>query len=481
MKKMVIVIWLLISTNVAFGQNIEDALRFSSSNAIISARAGGLGTSYLGIADDYSSLAFNPAGIALIDKGEISVGFGFMANKTETSFIGTVNPLNTNDAYMSNFGIVAPFKTDAGNAAIAIGHYMESNFDNSMDFEAFNPYSSYIKSIADNAYENGLAWDENLASYLWLSDDYNYTPVKDRVYQQAMISENGGLHNLTGGIAFELTQFLSAGFSLTGKWGTYEYLRDYKESDVNNIYQNFDYDYDSVNNKYSFYDLDFSEFRVDEYIKQDISGVTGAFGIQGKVENFMRFGFTIQFPTAYDISERFSQKGVSYFDNGDKKDTNYNYENYYSFTSPWIFSGGLSFHFEGLTITSGVEFSDLKQMEFTDANFDLKEINLDIKRLMSNRLKWGIGLEYEIPFLPVSVRGSYNSTTAPYENDIDGAEIISAAFGMGIYLAPNVRLDALGRWSQYSNMWNIYSGNWETELVFKRSVLDFGLQLTYRY
>jgi len=479
MKKLVIVIWLMICADFAFGQNIEDALRFSSSNAIISARAGGLGTSFHGIADDYSALAFNPAGLALIDKGELTFGFGFMANATESNFISTVNSVSSNDAYMSNFGIVAPFKTGAGNAAIGIGHYMESNFENSMDFNAFNPYSTYTRYIAEDAKARGYALNDNLSTELWLADDDYYTPLQNRLHQQAVISESGGLHNLTGGIAFELTTFLSAGFSITGKWGNYEYIRDFKETDVDNVYQN--YSYDSTGGHYKFFDLDFKELRVQELIKQDISGVTGSFGIQGKVANFMRFGFTIHFPTSYDITERYTQKGNSYFDNGDNYEKRFDFDNYYSFLTPWVYSGGLSFHFADATITGGVEYSDLSQMEFTDADFDLRDVNLDINRLMNNRLKWGIGLEYELPFLPMSIRGSFNSTSAPYKEDIDGAEIISAAFGTGIYLAPNVRLDALGRWSQYSNMWNIYPGDWETELVFKRSIMDFALQLTYRY
>ncbi|ROL62094.1 hypothetical protein D9V86_02410 [Bacteroidetes/Chlorobi group bacterium ChocPot_Mid] len=479
MKKMIIVIWLLISSEIAFGQNIEDALRFSSSNGIISARAGGLGTSFHGIADDYSALAFNPAGLALIDKGEFTFGFGFMHNSTESKFLSIAKTETKNDAYLSNFGLVAPFKTSFGNASIAIGHYLSSDFDNAINFAGYNPYSTYIDALAKEAKANGYALNENLATNLWLADDDYYTPVKNKLYQQAVISEDGGLHNLSGGIAFEISPFLSVGFSITGKWGTYEYLRNYKESDVDNNYNV--YDFDSTGGKYRFYNLDFNEFTVDEFIKQDISGVTGSVGIQGKISNFMRVGFTIHFPTAYDITERFTQKGNSYFDNGDSYKDSYVFNNYYSFYSPWVYSGGLSVNFANLTLTAGIEYSDLKQMEFTDANLDLKNLNLDINSLMNNRLKMGIGLEYEVPFLPLSIRGSLNTMTAPYKNDIDGAELLSASFGAGFYLAPNVRLDLLGRLSQFSNLWNIYPGDWETELLFKRSVLDFGLQLTYRY
>ncbi|MFC2129889.1 OmpP1/FadL family transporter [Bacteroidota bacterium] len=479
MRKILIIIWFFISSALLYGQNIENALRFSSSNGIITSRAGGLGVAYHGIADDLSAISFNPAGLALIDKGEISFGMGFMINSTETDFLGIKTSLSSNDAYISNFGVVAPFKTQLGNASIGFGYFLESNFNNTMEFGAINPHSTYSNFTARDAYDMGYGLDENFATNLWLADDFYETPIKNGLYQEATISEKGGLHNITGGIAFELTPFLTAGFSLNGKWGKYEYLREYKETDVNGLYQV--YDSDSIDGKLRFHDVDFDQLIVDELIDQYISGISAAFGIQGKVSDFMRIGLSVKFPTYYDIEEDYSQNATARFDNNEKFDDRYIFENSYSFVSPWVFSGGMSVHFLGATIAAGFEYTDITQMEFTDALYDLKTLNIAIVKDMTSRIKWGVGAEYEIPLTPVAIRASFSSTSAPYKNDIDGAELITAAFGAGIYLAPNVRMDLLGRWSDYSNMWNIYGSSEDTELVFKRNPLDLGLQLTYRY
>jgi hypothetical protein len=479
MKRVVIILILsLVNLNI-YGQNIEDALRFSGNEGIISARAGGFGTAFHGIADDYSTLAFNPAGLSLIDKGEMTFGMGFMMNSVETDFLSNKFNLTSNDAYLSNIGIVAPFKTKLGNAAIGIGHYMDHNFDNVMEFGAINPNSTYTKFIADDEKAWGFSNEESLPWNLWLADDYLNTPLDGDLYQEAIIDESGGLHNITGGIAFELSQFLSAGFSITGKWGEYEYLRQYKETDVNQVYEYFDTT-NAADSKLIFNDLDFEQFRIDELINQNISGVTGSIGILGKIGNSMRMGLSVRFPTYYDIHEKFVQDASSHFDNGDnysKKDV---YENNYSFISPWVYSTGISVHIWKITLAAGLEYSDLSQMEF-DNNYELESLNLAIKKQMNSRIKWGIGAEFEVPVLPVVLRTSYNAMTAPYVDDIEGAEWTSFAFGGGVYLAPNIRMDLLCRISDRTNYWHIYGNSEDTKLIYTRNPLDLGLQLTYRY
>jgi len=286
------------------------------------------------------------------------------------------------------------------------------------------------------------------------------------------------LKNITGALAFELTPFLSVGFSITGKMGSYEYMREYKESDVNSLYQT--YSEEVVDGKLKFNDIDFKSLSVDEMIEQDISGITGALGIQGKVGKFMRIGLSLKFPTYFDISEDFTQGATAEFDNGDVRDTTYYFTNSYSIASPWVLSGGMSFHFLGLTLATGFEYTDLSQMEF-DENNDLNYLNLLIKKDMAGVMKLGAGLEWEMPWLPVALRGSFNYMTPPYLESFDGEESITIAIGAGIYLAPNIRMDLLGSLSQYKKMWNLYGSSEDTQMFFRKNPYDFGLQLTYRY
>ena len=46
--------------------------------------------------------------------------------------------LNSNNEFLTHIGIVAPFKAGKSDAAIAIGYYMDGDYDNDMDFSGFN-------------------------------------------------------------------------------------------------------------------------------------------------------------------------------------------------------------------------------------------------------------------------------------------------------------------------------------------------------
>ncbi len=462
-------------------QTIEDALRLSQSNSIITARAGALGAAYHGILDDFSAISYNPAGLALIDKGEMSIGLGFQRNRAQTEYYDNTIERSENEPYISNFGVVSPFQTGLGAATIAIGYYHESDYDNSIDFGGFNPNSTYTKYDADMFGQDGYAWN------LWLADDSDncWTPVNDSLYQSGMIEESGGLHNVSGALSFELSKFLTVGVSIAGKWGSYSYIRNFKEQDVDNLYTTEDRIIvidDSTGEEQSLpVDLDYVS--VKEQYEQSISGVTGSFGLLMKFPDFFRFGFSVTLPTAYDITEDFSQDASSKFDNEDKFNTSYSGDNTYSFFSPWIFSAGMSFHFAGFTLSSGIEFNDVTQMEFTEAVSSLSDLNLIIARDLQGQFKWGVGAEYEIPLIPAAIRASYNEVSSPYAaENVPEKSLKTIGLGCGFYLAPNIRMDALFRWSDFQDMWHLYgSGNYDSEMYINDKPLDFGLQITYRY
>lgn len=473
----------LIAAASAQAQFIEDALRYTQSNAMISPRAGGLNVAYHGMADDFSTLYFNPAGLSSIPKSEINFGFGFKRNNTSTEFFKNVKEFNSNDAYVSHAGIVAPFETEKGNAAIAIGYVMEDNFDNHSKYSAFNPFSSYTNYQANLRRGN---YDDNLAYQLYLADyDFN-TPLEDSLNQAASINEAGGIHAITGGAGFDLSKYVSLGFSITGKWGGYDFTRNFVEADSKNLYSSFD-----TTSTGAYDDIDFNRLEVDDVLQQSISGITGSIGIQTRLEKYLKFGVTIQFPTFYSIEEDWSRTAVAYFDNGEvTPEFEETGQTAYNLTTPWLYSAGFSVHALGLTFAAGVEYSDVTQLNFSDASDDaendalnshLSNLNAQIVEELVGQVEWGFGLEYEIPLTPIVARASFASRTSPYSEDIPGAAINNFSIGGGIYLAPNIRLDGIFRYTDYSQLRTIYGNENKTRYIVDKSPLDIGLQLTYRY
>nr|HPO62130.1 hypothetical protein [Candidatus Kapabacteria bacterium] len=108
---LILIFTLAISANA---QSIEDALRYTRNNGYITPRAAGLNVSYYGISDDLAALAYNPAGLSLIGKTELSFGFGFSTFSTETNFLNNKIPFNSNDEYITHAGLAVPFKTKQG-------------------------------------------------------------------------------------------------------------------------------------------------------------------------------------------------------------------------------------------------------------------------------------------------------------------------------------------------------------------------------
>ena len=175
MKKFFIIILLVLFYSQAVkSQFIEDALRFSSTNGFISARTGGLNIAYHGVSDDMSALLFNPAGLSLIAKSELGLGLGFTRNNSKTNYLGKINEFNSNDAFITSFGVVAPFITKQGNAAVGIAYFQDNNYKDNYEYQAINPKSTMIDYYSRYGTRKK---EDNYTYHLWLANENLYTPV----------------------------------------------------------------------------------------------------------------------------------------------------------------------------------------------------------------------------------------------------------------------------------------------------------------
>ncbi|HYF02113.1 MAG TPA: hypothetical protein VEC36_01965 [Patescibacteria group bacterium] len=460
----------LLAAQSLQAQFIEDGLRLSQSNGYITPRAGGLGVAYHGVADDFAALYYNPAGLSLLGRSEVTLGLGFMRNATETHFLQNYTPFQVNSTAVTHAGFSAPFKINGKNAAISIGYALENNFDNIVRFNGFNTTSSIIPDLNTVASERQLA-DLFLGGFV---NNKFVTPLRDSLQQNANVQESGGIHTVSGGAGFDLTDWVSAGFAVTAKGGQYKYSRRYTETDVNNKYNSFD----DVN----YTNIDFQSLDIRDDLTQDIEGISATLGVQGKIANFMRIGVTVKSPTFYQVKERFSTEITTRFDNADQ----YNlpaeeFTNSYNFTTPFIFGAGLSFNALGMTFSAGAEYNDVTQMEFTDAPTEVMDRNFEAIETLNGQTTWGVGVEYEVPVAPVVVRASYTTITSPYKEDVAGANARIAALGAGIYLASNIRLDGMFRWTDVSQLRANYGNGSGSQYIMQQRPLNIALQLTYRY
>ncbi len=472
----------LFVTLTTQAQFVEDALRYTSPNSIITARTGGLGVAYHGVADDIGALIFNPAGLSLIQKNEMSFGLGFSRNIANSSYFGSDNEFKSNSEYLTHFALASPIKLPKGKATFAVGYFLENDFDNAIKTEGFNSKYSMIASETQNG-PNSV--DDNWAYTLYLADKNSngqgfYTPYTDSMAQSSFTQESGGLHNISGGAGIDLNENVSIGISLTGKWGSYKYNRKFTESDPLGVYNNTFIDGYSLN-----------YLQTDENLTSKISGLTGAVGVQVRILELMRFSAKVKFPTWYQIDENFSSNYTAYYKSVPTNGQNSyfyntgNLENSYNLTTPFVYAAGFSAHVSGFTFAVGVEYTDASQISFSDALPQVMDLNNQLIMEIIGLTTWGFAAEYELPLVPIAVRASFSKTTSPYTLDIANAAKDIIGLGASFYLDKNIRIDALMRFTDVSELRTNYSANYDmkayTQYTLRNQPLNIGFGVTYRY
>jgi long-subunit fatty acid transport protein len=451
-----------ISNGLIKAQYIEDATRYMNSNAVVTARSGALGVANYGISDDASAMYYNPAGLMFIAKSEVNLGMAFTNTSVDARLFDSINNFSINSQYLSNFSIVSPMHFKNKNLfVVGASYFMENDFDISTKFSAFN--KNNITMIQEGAnYKDQYLRNLNLA-------DVNFvTKYKDSLQQTGYVRENGGINNLVGAIGFTLSEDILGGISVTGKWGKYNYLRIYNETDVLN--------------KFNTYPDHLESFKEIQNITQEFGGFNLGFGVIAKINEYMRVSAKIQTPTWYEFTETYKRDAEAIFDANqnnvkDKNTTSISDgQSTYNLKTPFVYSAGLSGHFLGLTLAAGVEYQDAAQLEYSKADSRVLELNQQFQEQLRGLVKWGVAGEYAIPLTGLIVRASYEKRTSPFKEILDRIYTVSA--GLGWVVDKNIRIDANYRISQFSDKYFLY-GNVNYYYTYSPSTVSLGL--TYRY
>ncbi len=444
--------------SLASAQYAEDALRFSQFGLGVGARSLGMGDAAVGTVNDYTSLFWNPAGLALGRNFEFSFGLSNNGVSNDATYLDVTHSSSKNATNLNNIGFVYPIATTQGSLTFGFGFGRMSSFNNTASFGAFNPQSSIVQSMAPapstdlSGYSSdGLAGflNNNLAFQTFLADTSTiggrllmYPYVTDSVHQSATILEGGGLNNWSFGGAVEIAKDLMVGGSLNFVSGSYTYDRQFTEYDSRGVYV-----YGPP--------FDFQQFIYESTISSDISGFNALFGLMFRKQGKYQLGLTVRTPTHFDISETFTDNGRSSFKNGDYFQQTYNNETKYSITSPFVFSGGLMVQAtDWLVLAGDAEYTDWTQMQFDSNDPALIDENHFIQTGM--KATWNLrgGAEFTIWSLGLHLRGGYILKPSPYVGDPSSYDQTYYTGGLGFDLDRNVTLNgavALGKWNTFRN------------------------------
>ena len=468
-----------LSVSTAHAQFADDALRFSSTGFGVGSRAQSMGGAYIGVADDYSASFWNPAGLAQMRRLEFTGGIINTNYSNNATFFGNLSTATNSSTALDNLGFVFPVPTSRGSLVFSAGYNRVNNFTTALSFNGFNPKSSIISSLYD---PDG---DFDIPFQTYLENKNGYTPIQKNVQQQGNVRESGNIGTWAFSGAIDIEKDFSFGLTINLINGTYKYVRNYTERDVNNVYNDPTRFYDPTTGNVlpdSLY-REFNAFYYDNALTSELSGANVMFGFMYRYEDVARFGLTIKTPTSITVHEKYSNAGQSAFDDTTGYYYAYDANNDYGITTPWVFGAGASFTpFEGLLLSGQIEYTDWTQIQWTD-NSDLENENNLLKQEFRSTLNYAVGGEFEIPKTELRVRAGYSFKPSAYVGDPSSFGQTTITAGAGVLLQDNVMVDVAAMFGSFKTYHNNYG---DAALNLSRtdesiSTTNIDLTISYRF
>jgi long-subunit fatty acid transport protein len=357
----------------------------------VGARALGLGGAYTGIADDYSALYYNPAGLGQIEKSQFFGTLGHLSVKDQVTVSGTDYEESSSYTKLNSLGLVIPVPTSRGSLVFAAGYHDVRQFDTALVF-------SYLLSTPG---------DSVTQEYSWLED--------------------GGLHNVSLGVSVEMAPDLFLGGAINFWGGKDDYTHQFKEEDEP-------------------YDIWwFSDSTSTEQIVTEFSGINLNLSVLYRYQDRFRFGGTIVTPLTLKCDEDWNYHDVMNWDVDPSTTYEDNGKFVYKIQSPWMFRFGSAFHAGPMMISGDVELVDYSQIKYKSdppsGDETQSGANLEIRQSLENSINYRLGGEIEIPGTGLKVRGGYAFCPSPYKDAPSGWDRKVYSLGAGFAASEQVEFD----------------------------------------
>ncbi|MBN1999798.1 hypothetical protein JW935_19740 [candidate division KSB1 bacterium] len=384
----------VISLVLVSGIYSQEEIMFLGHEMGVGARAIGMGGAFVGIADDYSAIYWNPAGLGQIRRYEVNTGFSHNKLFNSTQFFDNKSAVQAGYSRLNSIGIVLPMPTYQGSMVFAVGYHKVRDFDNVMELGAVNPNYAAFQDLVVPTY--GQEWT---------------TDITGDLYQQETVDESGSRNHFSLAGSIELQENFWFGASVNFVSGKSNYHLDLAEYDDDNIYSYYN------ENEKIMSDLDF--WTYDQSIISDFKAAQIKLGVMYQVGRAMRLGATVTPPTRYTVKERWSETQKEFYDGFEVPEILANGgEVSYEYSEPFIFSAGGSLKLLNVLLSGTVEFQDWAQVRFlTEPSvswISKDELNWRLSRDLRSVTRFRLGAEMAIPLLPAKVRAGYFNDPSAY-------------------------------------------------------------------
>jgi len=250
MRKYIMLVCLFALGLFASAQSEFDALRYSQSDIIGTARYVSMSGAFGALGGDMSAINVNPAGIGVYRSSEFSLSPGFELDATKTNLDGTKATANKTNLLMNGFGYVGSFRTydesAISNFNFGISYNRLADFNRNTRVKGTGRTTSLIKEtsfmenwlLADGSPNTTSFWDfMNMSnSGIKVLDETNtgyFSKVADNELSNSdmLMEESGGINswNFTLGANYNHTLYVGLGIGIQSvKYDKYSsYIEDF--------------------------------------------------------------------------------------------------------------------------------------------------------------------------------------------------------------------------------------------------------------
>jgi len=333
----------------------------------VGVRAMGMGGAFAGVADDFTAIYWNPAGLAQMSNREVRVSFLRNGRKTKSTFNGTPGFSDLSNTRFGSMGFVYPYPVYQGSLVLAAGFTRIKDYDWSLNLKGT---------------DQGLAGDHNF-------------------------QHEGELALAGVAAAVDVSPAISLGATLGLVSGEDQAVNEFNWTDPQD----------------EFFERRFlaRDTFADEY-ERSLYAVLGVMIRSSRKDPRYRLGATITTGAAQKVRYVFrgasSESGYSLveFDDGTvEKFADDVFRDAYELSLPFEFGLAASAEpMSGLTLAGSLHFAEWSQSEYKvtdDAEF---RANTSFADQYRDVMRYHIGVEYQVPVVALDLRAGYYSDPIPF-------------------------------------------------------------------
>lgn len=405
----------LICAIAATAQNDIDAMRYSQITFGGTARFASMAGSMGALGGDISTLSFNPAGIAVYRKTELSFTPSVFSEHTSSTYNGsnsTDRKLNFN---FGNIGLVTTLdlvgqdnNTGWQSVNFGFGYNRKSNFHSRTSIQGYNTTSSLLDTyVADanghspekfDGFSTDLAWQ----TYL-INPDTNGTLLYNHVIthygemQKKSIESKGSMGETVISFGGNYRNKVFAGATLGIISAKYTEQSIYEEVDEK----------DSIKG--------FKSFAYTQDLSSKGNGVNFKIGLIYKPTDWMRIGGAVHTPSIISFKDQYSSSMKSDLENVSHDTTSPQGSFDYSITTPFKAIGSLGFiiHKNAL-LNVDYEYVDYSYAEINSHPNVFSDVNNTIHSKYTSTYNLRFGGEFRLD--PITFRAGYARYGSPFKS-----------------------------------------------------------------